>query len=239
MLIFLGDQSMKKVNRKILVIVSVLLGIAQVGLGQSKVLINFNLLYNKQAATFAQGVFATNDANNTQIETIKFYISKIRLMHNTEIVLRDTNAYLINAQQLKSITLNKPSNTTFNAIEFDLGIDSLLNVSGAMDGDLDPINGMYWTWQSGYINFKIEGSSAICNSKKNQFAFHLGGYSRPFNCLQKVRLPVKNSKIEIALDLFSLLSEINLSEFNHIMSPSLKAVDLSKNLSNLFFIANE
>jgi hypothetical protein len=33
------------------------------------------------------------------------------------------------------------------------------DVSGAIDGDLDPILGMYCTWSSVYTNFKLEGKN--------------------------------------------------------------------------------
>ena len=70
-----------------------------------------------------------------------------------------------------SLALQIPSNIPFSKLKFQLGIDSLTNVSGAMGGDLDPTKGMYWTWQSGYINMKIEGKSNSCKTRKNQFQF--------------------------------------------------------------------
>ena len=78
-------------------------------------------------------------------------------------------------------------------IKFNLGIDSLTNVSGVMGGDLDPTKGMYWTWQSGYINFKMEGSSAVCPTRNHEFQFHIGGYQDPFYAMQTLELEVKNS----------------------------------------------
>jgi len=48
-------------------------------------------------------------------------------------------------------------------------VDSLANVSGAMSNDLDATKGMYWSWQSGFINLKIEGKSASCKTRKINF----------------------------------------------------------------------
>ena len=59
-------------------------------------------------------------------------------------------------------------------IYFQIGIDSLTNVSGDLDGDLDPALGMYWAWNSGYINMKLEGKSSSCKSVKKEFQFHIG-----------------------------------------------------------------
>ena len=80
-----------------------------------------------------------------------------------------------------ALCLEIPEDTEFDAIQFNLGIDSLTNVSGALGGDLDPTKGMYWTWQNGYVNFKLQGTSDLCNNPKNEFEFHLGGYLKPFN----------------------------------------------------------
>ena len=57
-----------------------------------------------------------------------------------------------------------------------------------MGGDLDPTKGMYWAWQSGYINFKMEGSCSQCLATKNNFEFHLGGYQQPFYAMQTIEL---------------------------------------------------
>ena len=90
---------------------------------------------------------------------------------------------LVNAENDKSLQLDFEeigSNT------FYLGVDSLTNSNGAMGGDLDPTKGMYWTWQSGYINVKIEGKYSGCNTRNNKFQFHLGGYQNPFQTIQKI-----------------------------------------------------
>jgi hypothetical protein len=57
-----------------------------------------------------------------------------------------------------ALCLEIPDDIEFDAIQFNLGLDSLTNVSGALGGDLDPTKGMYWTWQNGYVNFKLQGS---------------------------------------------------------------------------------
>ena len=64
------------------------------------------------------------------------------------------------------------------------------NVAGAIGGTLDPINGMYWAWNSGYVNFKIEGTSTLSNARKNAFKFHLGGYQHPYNSYRAVLIKI-------------------------------------------------
>jgi hypothetical protein len=131
--------------------------------------------------------------------------------------------------------MSKSENVTYDKFQFDLGIDSTTNVSGAMGGALDPTNGMYWTWQSGYINFKLEGRSISCDTRNHEFQFHLGGYSIPFSSLQTITFSVKNSRdFILVLDLSQLLNNIDLAKQNHIMSPSLEAIEFSKIVAKSF-----
>ncbi|MBI3236019.1 MAG: hypothetical protein HYZ42_18620 [Bacteroidetes bacterium] len=125
-----------------------------------------------------------------------------------------------------SFVTEKP--LVYNHVSFVLGIDSVTNVSGALGGDLDPTTGMYWTWQSGYINVKVEGRSNSCKTRNNEFQFHLGGYMFPNAAAQTILLDAKpNSNLTMIVDLKPWFEQIKLSEQNHIMSPSLEAVRLS------------
>jgi len=147
---------------------------------------------------------------------------------------------LIDIENSESLAVNfgteEKQSLKYNNIRFNLGVDSLTNSSGAFGGDLDPTNGMYWAWQSGYINFKLEGVSKACPARKNAFQFHLGGFLGEHNALQKVHLNIsdKESKIEFPIDQF--LEQINLKEQYQIMSPSAEAVIISKTVADLFTI---
>ena len=124
------------------------------------------------------------------------------------------------------------------SIKFNIGIDSITNYGGAMGGDLDPTKGMYWTWQNGYINFKLEGKSNLIGANNNEFTFHLGGYQNTFSTLQTLQFPVQYlSGIQINIAIDKLINEIDLSKQNHIMSPSKEAVILSNKLPAIFSIS--
>jgi hypothetical protein len=53
----------------------------------------------------------------------------------------------MNTDKHSKLSFDLPTYLKYDQIQFQLGIDSLTNVSGAMGGDLDPTKGMYWTWQ--------------------------------------------------------------------------------------------
>jgi hypothetical protein len=106
-----------------------------------------------------------------------------------------------------------------------------------MGGDLDPTKGMYWTWQSGYINLKLEGKSKQVPGGNNVFQFHLGGYAAPFATAQEVRLETTNDDIvTIQADVQRLLEGINLGQQNSIMMPGKEAVILSQKAAAMFNI---
>ena len=194
--------------------------------------------YGNLAVNLTDSVFTPDDSNRLQIETLRFYISGIQLLKGGKVVFEEKDSFhLIDASDLKStqISIERNQSSLYDELKFDLGIDSLTNVSGAMGGDLDPTKGMYWTWQSGYINFKMEGKSKLCKTRNSEFQFHFGGYHQPNYCLQTLRFKISNkSVVNLKVDLERLFQEIDLAKTNHIMSPSIEAVVLSKLVANSF-----
>lgn len=174
------------------------------------------------------------------VELVRFYISGIELIKDDRIIWQETNSYhlLYFSESGKDGTYIKlPVNRSFNRIRFSLGIDSVTNVSGAMSGELDPVKGMYWTWQSGYINFKMEGTLPVDPDKKSTFQYHLGGYAAPNATIQSVELSTaKRDTIDIGFDIGRFLNGINYAETRNIMSPGSGAVKLSVKAAGCFEI---
>jgi hypothetical protein len=183
-------------------------------------------------------VYATKNNDSIWIDVFKCYVSNIALLQNGKVVWLEKNSFhLINTanQQSLQLMLQTPAAIAFDAIQFNVGIDSVTNVSGAMGGDLDPTNGMYWTWQSGYINIKLEGRSNKCVTRNNAFTFHLGGYQFPFNALQNVILPIQQrEQINVVVDLQKFFTSFDLTTQNQIMSPGKSAIFLSNQFSTIF-----
>ena len=200
----------------------------------------FHPVFGNSDLRLSESYYKLNEKDSLQIETLKFYISDIEFLNEGKIIFKEKNSFhLVDASNDKSlaIVLKIPSTVNFTQIRFNLGIDSITNVSGALGGDLDPTKGMYWTWQSGYVNFKLEGKSNLCKTRNNVFQFHLGGYQKPFYALQSITLDVnKKDKIEIFLDISKLISTIDLSKENEIMSPGKDAVLIAEKVKNIFSV---
>lgn len=173
------------------------------------------------------------------ISKLKFYVSDVCLKKAGKTIYKtQEKSYLIDLENRLQIDFDKNISEDFDEIQFNIGVDSLTNVSGAMGGDLDPVNGMYWSWQSGYINFKIEGISKKSTSPHQDFQFHVGGYSKSFSALQTVVLPLKNNQNVILIDILQLLSQIDLNETHSVMSPGEKAMILAHQFQKVFSVGN-
>lgn len=221
----------------LITIISLLFSVAV--FSQQKTQIKFMLNYGNQALQLHDKMYVINYTDSAWIDVCKFYISNIQLYNKNELVYSQPNSsHLLNANDTSSLTISLtiPINTVFDAIHFNVGIDSATNVAGALSGALDPLNGMYWTWQSGYINVKVEGRSTVCATRSNAFTFHLGGYLYPFNALQHIVVGVQQKNtINIIANLQKFISAINLANQNQIMSTGNQAVQLSHQFSSIFY----
>lgn len=197
-------------------------------------------VFGVKPITVGDSAFQAKDVQNIKIEVLKFYISRIQFLHKGVVVLEEAQSFhLIDAANEASFhfAIQNRHGVRFDAVRFHLGIDSTTSVSGTMGGDLDPTKGMYWTWQSGYINVKCEGKSNLCTARNNEFQFHLGGYKQPFNCLQTLMFPVSVSdRITIHFDAERFLANIDMAKHHHFMSPSADAVRLSAQAGESFRI---
>ena len=206
----------------------------------STVELNFHLLFGNKPLVIADEASPLVKGDSIRFSVLRFYISGIQLFLNNSLTYSEQNSFhLIDAEDEHSMHLSFsiPGKILINKIKFNLGIDSLTNVFGAMGGDLDPTKGMYWTWQSGYINFKIEGNSFLNTTRNQEFQFHLGGYKDSFNALQVVMIDVtEKGVINIYFDTQHFIGAIDLKHQNHIMSPGKEAVHLSELAAKSFYI---
>jgi len=208
---------------------------------QNDISIRFHHQINHQKLILNEQIKLPSESDSVVITTLKYYISGIQLLWQGKTVFRESNSHhLIHIEESKSCTfpLHTPKNIHFDQIVFCVGIDSISNVSGALGGDLDPTLGMYWTWQSGYINFKLEGIHPKCPSRKNEFQFHIGGYQMPYYPLQEIKLSIPNKKqIDIYLQLEKLMANLDFKTQKSIMIPGKEAMDFSKRFTQMFSTA--
>ena len=197
--------------------------------------------FNKEALVLNKAKYSTEKKDTISITTFKFYLSNVVVeFENGTEYKEPRSVHLIDVEELNTLQfqLKKVPDLKIKKIRFNIGIDSMTNVSGNLEGNLDPSLGMYWAWNSGYINMKLEGKSSSCKTVKKDFQFHIGGYLPNQNALQEVALIVSNDEntIHLNMDLSKWLNEVSLKETNSIMIPGKKAIEMSRLYKNMFTI---
>ena len=131
------------------------------------------------------GVYTNAAGENFTVTKLKYYVSNFTLTKmdgSVYVVPKDSCYFLIDEsnEETHEPILNVPEGE-YKTISFLLGVDSLKSTAGVGErtGDLDPTGAgadMYWSWNSGYIFFKIEGTSPASTLADNAFMYHVGGF---------------------------------------------------------------
>lgn len=170
------------------------------------------------------------------ISVLKCYLTDFGLVREDGKVIHEKDSYHLmdfSKPESLSFSINVPTKAKISKIRFNLGVPKEIQEGGVGGGDLDPTKGMYWTWQSGYINFKLEG---LMRGEEDKIQYHLGGFQEGQNCLQTRELAITNqNEIHIVLDVKAFLDGLDLHSHPVLMSPGTKAVELSKKVANLFY----
>lgn len=190
---------------------------------------------NQQEILPEKNYFLPEINDSIRISTFRCYISQLTFFyHQKKVKTKTEKVALIDINDSNSLQILLPKKIVFDSISFAIGIDSTTNMSGALEGVLDPTKGMYWTWQSGYINFKIEGSSPRCNTRKNNFTYHIGGYAFPYNSYQPIHFSMAASQ-NIYIDFNRFFSLINIADTTEVMRPGEKAVSIARQFAQSFY----
>lgn len=189
-----------------------------------------------------------------RVSSFKFYIHGIALINtdsNRVFQISADKYFLVDCKDSASATIQiAVLPYKYNRIAFVVGVDSARNVSGAQTGALDPALGMFWTWNSGYVMAKLEGTSPSSTSPGNRFEYHIGGFKEPDNVIKPVTLlfpfgesidlkPEKTTEMIIAADVYDWFynpHDIRLNVVSFIHSPGPLAKQVSENYSKMFTV---
>ncbi len=113
--------------------------------------------------------YVTAGGDTVKFSTFNYYVSNFVLIKDdgTEhVVPKDSCYFLCKHDDVDSreLVLHNVPAGDYKSVQFVIGVDSLKSVSpvGDRKGVLDPTgaaSGMYWSWNSGYIFVKVEGTS--------------------------------------------------------------------------------
>lgn len=188
-----------------------------------------------------------------------YYVSniKLRTTEGKEFVLpQDSSYFLIQENEAsQTVTLNNIPSGDYNEITFTIGVDSLRNTMdiSKRTGVLDPAqghDGMYWTWNSGYIFFKLEGRSPSSPNQDNKFYYHIGGfggYDAPtVNNIRQKTIDLEDARAEVrsnrspkvhlrvdVLKVFEAPNQFKIADYSLVMFSAFSR-KISENYTNMF-----
>lgn len=219
---------------------------------QGTVQLTFQHVVNGQQLALGTGNYNNTFGEAFTVTAMKYYISNISFvtMDNKE-VKAPVDYYLVDESIAASkILLVQAPKGEYRAMKFFVGVDSIRNVSGAQTGALDVLHGMFWSWNSGYIMAKLEGTSPASTEPTKKLTYHIGGYRQVNSAIQQVEmvLPISiavgsTSKPDVTIeaDAYKWLGGPNPVRFSTISTihvPGVEAGKIAVNYKNMFRITS-
>lgn len=213
--------------------------------------LNIELEHNFGADALAlnsANYYTTAAGEQVKLSTLKYYVSNIVLTKSDGTTWAQPESYYLvdfsnDASTMLALT-NVPAGD-YKAISFMLGVDSLRNVSGAQTGALSVANGMFWTWNSGYIFFKAEGECP--QSMDSTFVYHIGGFSGANKAQRTVSLDFGTARSEVrkgtapqihlsvdVANFFNGTPNLVIANNNMLMMPGAEAAAIADRYQHMF-----
>ncbi|MEO5682765.1 MAG: MbnP family protein [Chitinophagaceae bacterium] len=125
------------------------------------------------------------------VNKFRYYISGLSFTDAQGEHSLPENYYLVDEADSLSKTIQLPA-AGIQSISFIIGVDSSRSTGGVQTGSLDPANGMFWTWNSGYVFAKLEGQSDSSHAPVHSLSWHVGGFRQQENALRRIKLTVSS-----------------------------------------------
>lgn len=232
---------------------------------KNNITLEFDNRVGSQKLALASTSYQNASGENFTVTTLNYFISNVSLKKADGTSQSFPTQYFLvrqaDSNTLTPILKDVPA-ADYTAITFTIGVDSLKSASAVEErtGVLDIASygddNMYWSWNSGYIFFKLEGisSAAPANSAGlNKYQYHVGGYggrtvgAPTTNNLRTVTLPLNGTAtvrksiaptIHIIADVakvFTGASNLKIASGAVIMSPT-AAIPIANNYKSMFTV---
>ena len=202
--------------------------------------VEFDNIAGSEDLALNTGTYTNQSGESFTVTKLKYYVSNFKLTNvdGTEYIVPQDSCYFLvdeSDEDTHEPVLRIPEGE-YKTLSFTLGVDSLRNTKDISQrtGVLDPTGAgadMYWTWNSGYIFFKMEGTSSA--SMMGDFAYHIGlfgGMTSPtLNNIKTITLDLtargtpkvkasKSTNVHLMLDILKVFNgTTNFSIASHSM----------------------
>lgn len=217
----------------------------------SMVTITFKNMVKDKPVELYDATYTNSFGEDYTINKFRYYISNIFFQQAKDKSELNKAIYLIDQakEETKTISFSIPAGV-YSSLNFQIGVDSIYNVSGAQTGPLDPTKDMFWTWNTGYVMAKLEGISPASKVVNGKYEFHIGGFAGKYNVLKTVNLPFpenkpvellpgKTTEIAVIADAdtwFQNPNDLKIGDKPAINSPGKSALAMSENYIKMFTI---
>ena len=213
-----------------------------------KVVLEFEHVFDNDALTLGDA-YTTSYGDVVTPSTFKYYVSNIIISNDDGSFSYEVpNSYYIvdeSVTESLQIEVDGVPNGEYSKVAFTLGVDSTANVSGAQEGALDPANGMFWSWNTGYIFLKLEGRT----SNATEFRYHIGGFSGNANNIKYIDQTVptgsminvngSTSTVHYMVDVaefFKNPTDFDVEAVATVMMPNESSVVIANNYADMYMI---
>jgi len=147
--------------------------------------VEFDNIAGSSDLQLGTGTYINAAGESLTITKLKYYISNFVLTNvdGTVYTVPQNSCYFLIDESDKSThqpVLHVPEGE-YRTVSFLVGVDSLRSTRDITErsGVLDPTaagGDMYWSWNSGYVFFKMEGTSPASTSMDGAFMYDIGGF---------------------------------------------------------------
>jgi hypothetical protein len=134
-----------------------------------------------------KAIYKNSFGEEFTVDVFNYFVSNVELKKADGTTYKVPNSYYLVRESLASSQLIKLTDIPqgdYTGVNFVLGVDSTKSVSPVTEriGALDPgaygqAVDMYWSWNSGYIFVRLEGTSTAVPADRNSYyRLHTGGF---------------------------------------------------------------
>lgn len=184
--------------------------------------IELSNMFGLMPVTLTSQIYSTPAGDTFNIEDLRYYFTNFSLQRKSGEWINLKNYHLISHKDPASMKLRLVGVPAghYSNIRVSLGVDSVANTSGLQEGALDPSWGMFWTWNTGYIFFRISGRNP---SSGVSYSLDLGGNEN----LPEVTCSLENFKVKTTVAKLKLkvdMAEMFMNPFEYSFAKDGRAI---------------
>jgi len=216
--------------------ISFLMAFAATAANAQQFTVQMHHVINDTALQLDDGRYHNHFQQPYQVTRLKYYIGNFSLTAANGAAVSIPGYYLVDASDdsTQKIILPLKKQGIYTAVTFSIGLDSATNWNKIHTGIFSPVHGMFWTWNSGFIFFKLEGKSKAVNAPGNILEYHIGSFRGGLNAQRTITLPLENASAgaEIVLDVAAFLN--GKQPVNFQQRPAVTGADHSMEMADNF-----